>query len=459
MKKPLLRRITAVIVILYIILSCNAFVFTNENFNYDVILENISAIFEDGESATVTVDFNIKNVTGNKQTVTPYIAIYTENNELIGFKTIDITIAAGEEKDFSAQMLVPKNKTGMYGKIFALNIENLQPLAETKTFSIRYGREQIENGTEYRFDIKNSDFNAYENLQNMCAYQIAFCGDIKEFNGIQIGKGYNQYQGGSVAIDKSDVKVFFGTAQAPAYTYEHGLTISEYLSAEIRVDYSAQMILEIKTDGGKFKKAIPWDVRYGTLFVKSIGENTLTNCSLSYSCYGLEKDTYIYGNSYLGLYKDKWTKYLIENNHKNIMLNGYSGRASAEALKSLKVDLQYGTPKRIIWAMGMNDGDKGAVNARWKASVEEVMAICKERQIELILCTIPNIPSVDNTFKNAYVEESGYRFVDFASSVGAHNGTTWHEGTLSADNVHPAEQGAMQMYAQAIADVPELAAE
>ena len=50
----------------------------------------------------------------------------------------------------------------------------------------------------------------------------------------------------------------------------------------------------------------------------------------------------------------------------NIMLNAYLGKTSEAALQSLQNDLQYGTPEKIIWCMGMNDGDVGGqINESW----------------------------------------------------------------------------------------------
>jgi hypothetical protein len=139
------------------------------------------------------------------------------------------------------------------------------------------------------------------------------------------------------------------------------------------------------------------------------------------------------------------------------MLNGYPGRASEEALEQLKEDIAMGgSTKRIIWCMGMNDPDNNGINPKWLSCVEELKEICENRRFELILSTIPNVPEVDNSYKNAYVKESGYRYIDFASSVGASNGTTWYDNMLHEDMVHPLDQGAIALYTQAITDVPEL---
>ena len=165
----------------------------------------------------------------------------------------------------------------------------------------------------------------------------------------------------------------------------------------------------------------------------------------------------MYGDSYFGVYSDKWTKYLVDAGYRDQLQNGYPGRQSEMALLVAKTVLAHSNPKKIIWCLGMNDGDdNSSVDASWKSCVEELMAICESRNIELILATIPNVATVDNTAKNAYVRNSGYRFIDFATAVGASEDTTWYTGMLSQDGVHPSTQGAIALFNQALADVPEL---
>ena len=138
------------------------------------------------------------------------------------------------------------------------------------------------------------------------------------------------------------------------------------------------------------------------------------------------------------------------------MLDGYPGRNSQSALLSLNTAITMACPEKIIWCLGMNDGDSGAINSNWKDAVDEVTNICDEYGIELIMATIPNVPSVDNSYKNAFVRASGHRYIDFASAVGASSDTTWYDGMLSNDSLHPTAEGAYALYRQAITDIPEL---
>ena len=119
--------------------------------------------------------------------------------------------------------------------------------------------------------------------------------------------------------------------------------------------------------------------------------------------------------------------------------------------------LNHGTPKYMIWCIGMNNGDSSsAINSTWKTYTELAISECEKRGIIPILATIPCTPTVNNTFKNTYIKSSGYRYIDFAESVGAEEAeSTWIEGCLSSDNVHPTETGARLLYCRALQDFPE----
>jgi hypothetical protein len=106
----------------------------------------------------------------------------------------------------------------------------------------------------------------------------------------------------------------------------------------------------------------------------------------------------------------------------------------------------------------MNDGDtSSAVNTSWKNCLDAVLDICNKNGIIPILATIPNTPTIENTYKNDIVKNSGYRYIDFASAVGAsESGSSWFSGMLNSDNVHPNMTGALALYGKAISDFPEL---
>ena len=140
------------------------------------------------------------------------------------------------------------------------------------------------------------------------------------------------------------------------------------------------------------------------------------------------------------------------------MLNGFSGRQSETAFEQVKQDIEDmgGRPKRLIWCLGMNDGDGANVISReWRLATDALMELCRKYNIELILATIPNVPTVINTNKNKYIRYSGYRYIDFASAVGASDDNEWYSN-MREDAVHPSAEGAKALYSQAILNVPEL---
>ena len=98
-----------------------------------------------------------------------------------------------------------------------------------------------------------------------------------------------------------------------------------------------------------------------------------------------------------------------------------------------------------------------SVNANYKKATEEMLAICEEYEITPILCTIPNTPTAINVHKNEWVKASGYRYVDFAKAVGAEEkGSSWYEGMLGGDKVHPAPLGAEAHYQQLKKDIGDI---
>ena len=129
------------------------------------------------------------------------------------------------------------------------------------------------------------------------------------------------------------------------------------------------------------------------------------------------------------------------------------------ALKQFKQLLPMDTPQYVIWAMGMNNGDRnGKLNSSWLSATEEFLKLCEEYGVTPILCTIPTTPKVNNRLKNAWIESSGYRYIDFDLSVVENHVTgEWFAGMAASDLNHPTTLGAKALYPQVFADFPELA--
>ncbi len=321
---------------------------------------------------------------------------------------------------------------------------------------------KLENES-YGFSLTDDEiFHGDASDGEMGDYQLCFFSSIDDFTELHIGKGIEgEPWGWYLAIDKENITVYDKQNDKVVAQYPHEMKFEDYIGINIIADLRATATIEISTSGGNFRKTeVPWKGVNGTLFAETVGENSMPDAKLSYYCNGWKKNIWLFGDSYFDMAaEDRWTSYLTENGASDILLNGYSGRNSQTALESLKKELNFGVPEKIIWCMGMNDGDADdAINENWEKATEEVMEICKNNDIELILATIPNCPYWYNEYKNEYVKSSGYRYIDFAKSVGAYDNIEWIDGMLEEGEkrIHPTEAGAIALYHEAVSVVPEL---
>ena len=316
----------------------------------------------------------------------------------------------------------------------------------------------IRNG--YSVAVGN-EWTANEENHDICGWNMVYKANIPTglTGSVSVGKGYNGYQGGYITVTPTTVTFYKGEAPEASEAVSHGLTLKDYIYVGIAVDYSGGGKIRVATNGGKFDTEIDWaSVRKGRFFVKDTNAET-TDGRFAYTCHGWGAKTHMYGDSYFGVHNPgRWPYHLVQDGYTDVLINGFSGRNSADALRALKSVLEYSErPERIIWALGMNDPDAdGAPNASWLACIKELMTICEDKAIELILTTTPLVEPVENTYKNEYVRNSRYRYIDFASAVGASSDTTWFDNMVYSDGVHPEVQGAAALYFQALADVPEL---
>lgn len=299
----------------------------------------------------------------------------------------------------------------------------------------------------------NLTFNANAVKKNKV---FAFYGLITTFTGINIGQGKTSRNGYYVHIDNTNIE--FRRNDSGGSIIPHGLTFSDYISVIISVGNNTEAKITINTNGGTYTRNITsWPGSSIGIFADCDSGTVLTGCSLSFSCTDIKKPIWYFGDSYVSWSDDRWPKYMNTYGFlENILLNGIPGMTSIEALTSLTNLLTLGTPKYIIWALGMNDADSNsAVNTTWMNVFNALIEICAKNEIILIPCTIPNVPTVINTFKNDVVKSSGYTFIDFAKAVGAEStGSTWFTGMLSNDNVHPSAEGAVALANAIVNDFP-----
>jgi len=295
---------------------------------------------------------------------------------------------------------------------------------------------------------------------NACCCQnktIMFRGNISSISDIVIGLGHNGARKIFYKIDGTKVRLYTSASGNPVVEIEHGLAISGYICVTINAnDLTAKITLA--TMSGVFThETNAWIKNPAEVFVETDSGSVLTDCELIFSPNDICKSIWLFGDSYMS-YADNRVLYWLKNlGAKNFCINALPGEASDRAMTDLMYMLEYSTPSKIIWNMGMNDGDKNsAVNPNWETCFNLLKAICGEKGIELILYTVPSVPTVDNEYKNAVIHDSGYRYIDGASAVGASASGVWYDGMLSSDGVHPSKTGAIAIAQEMILTVPEL---
>ena len=265
-----------------------------------------------------------------------------------------------------------------------------------------------------------------------------------------------------VEVTASNVTIY-SNISGMSTTVAHGLTIANDLAVTIVLGNS--LYLEhcyVQSGGQVFDAAAGRTLRWGNNHLRCPGIYsdgcTLTGCSFAFQPMDITRDTWVFGDSWTVLYEQRWTYWLVQWGFTKWLLSGIAGEDSAEALGALKNLLALATPKRIVWCLGGNDTDpdSSTVNASWKACVEELMQICTDRSIELILFLTPSMAHGSNEAKMAYVRASGYRYVNAADALGADAEGDWFPGYAEADGNHQTVEGAKALAARMIADVPEL---
>lgn len=284
-------------------------------------------------------------------------------------------------------------------------------------------------------------------------YGIGCSFNCSDMGTIKIYKSQNDYCRGEINIDATNITEFGNGGEETVIP--HGLTITNGLIVSIIKGTTSTNITLTNTAGKKITKQLTkWNGCKGgkIKFIAVIG--TYSNVTLSHSGTWMDKDTWIFGDSYT----DFWPSKCYANGGTNFYLDGYSGRNAQGGYDSLLKALKYGKPKRIVWMLGMNNADtETAVNESWNNVFNQLKKLCKNLHIQLILCTIPNVPERIHTFKNQIIRESGLPYIDISSALGANEkGSSWFEGLLGSDKVHPTDLGSEVIANTLIAGVPDI---
>ena len=263
--------------------------------------------------------------------------------------------------------------------------------------------------------------------------------EFSAFGRIRISHGVNTYAFGMIEIDATNVYEYIsGNTTTPQRVIPHGLSIVEFLRVAIKKEASVESASVILTTlNGENTIELEWRGCQNEVILTSILGN-YSNVSLTMGGSAYKKNIWVYGDSYA----DYWIPNLYAKDIKDFYADAYSGRNSANALTSFQNALQLGNPKILVWMLGMNDADSGAINSNYKSAFDNVKALCKKRNITFVPCTIPNTPTQTHIYKNQYVRDNADNYIDFAKILGANvEGSSWFDGLIAADNVHPSNQG------------------
>ena len=290
---------------------------------------------------------------------------------------------------------------------------------------------------------------------------ISFTGKFSSFSSLSLGQNYKTYDGAGIKIDGTNVYAmnYSNGTEGIRHTFPHGIpSFANYISVTLYIDSAQTAFVTIVTDGGSARVKIE-DYNYahsGTVFANPA--MAMTDVKLNATCADFRCPVWAFGDSYFGLSIERVGYWLRENGFFNILFDGLGGENATGAMSDLNLCINFGTPKYIVWALGMNGAadSNGQPNATWLAKSQEFISLCAAKGITPIFCTIPTVPGIVHEALSAWVRNSGYRYIDVADAVGSQEDGTWYDGMLSSDNVHPTEFGAKVIAQRWLIDFPEI---
>jgi hypothetical protein len=310
--------------------------------------------------------------------------------------------------------------------------------------------------------------------------KISFTADVTTMGTFYIGRGYRSASGIYVKIDGTKITPI--TCDSSGNEIEkasivNDLAISTFIKVILDVrhttKYQYKCNLEIQSDNGKkiVELSENWSGVEDPVFVKSATSDGIicSNISLCATSSNFDKPIWVVGDSYLSIHNsERWPYYLEKRGYYNYLIESVSGGAT-QVYNDALVLLELGSPKYLVWCLGMNYGsdvDADTPRSSWKSEVDNIVSICSSRGITPILATIPCVPKKNHEGKNKYVRNSGYRYIDFAKAVHGETYTAgvdnWYEGYLyhgteqKPDYVHPTALGAQALANQVLKDLPEI---
>ncbi len=298
--------------------------------------------------------------------------------------------------------------------------------------------------------------------------QIVFYGKFDAFGTLTIGRGFtnNAYSGCRFEITGTAITLFKNDGSwMQQATVEHGLTINSFIKVLISERKNKVFVL-IQTLTGSFEHEFDYWGANGVIAFKS--STAMIDTVFSLSNPSFKCPVWMFGDSYYGADTENRQLYWLRKwGYDNTLVQSFGGQGSNDAYLDLLRCLDFGTPKYLVWSLGMNDDNSGVLSdittGVWYTTYQKVKKICEAMDIELILTTIPEVrggyPNKDAI--SEIVRNSGLRYIDAAKAVGSNSNGEWYgNGTeydyQSSDNVHPSKYGAKAIATQFLVDFPEI---
>lgn len=317
----------------------------------------------------------------------------------------------------------------------------------------------------------NTDFttNTHNYPQSIKDNQISFYGEFDTFGTLTIGRGFTNNANAACRFEITTTNVtlskYDGSGWAQQATVEHGLSMNTYVKVLVS-EKKNKVLLFVQTLTGSFEHEFDYWSANGTIAFNSSTE--VSNAMLCASNPMFKCPVWMFGDSYYGVDTPNRQRYWLRKwGYENVLVQSFGGQGSNDAYNDLLRCLDFGTPKYIVWSIGMNDDNGGVLSdfttGVWYTTYLKLKKLCEAMDIELILTTIPEVRG--NYFNKDAISEvvrnSGLRYIDMAKAVGSNTAGEWYgNGTeydyQSSDDVHPTELGAKAMAMQILIDFPEI---
>ena len=308
-------------------------------------------------------------------------------------------------------------------------------------------------------EISAAEYPSYLKTVHTISFKADSIGSFGSSDYVRVGLNIGSESGKFAKITDSQIIIErYDSSSSGGYvtniSFTHGLTISDFLILELSFGWKGGALRLVSRDGAFVQEWLNTQYSYtgnaqvnqGRAFVYSTV--ALSGVKLAQCSDRFRKPVWIIGDSYTSMASKRWTWQMVNTfGIDNFLISGYAGAPSEVMEPQLELLLQFGTPKFLLWCMGMNDGV-----AKWMNAAKKIEMICREKGITLIYQTIPKNNDLKNEI-NLYIRNSGYRYIDFVSAV-MRNGEWFPD--MDDDGTHPTVLGAKVLAGQVLIDFPEI---